>query len=66
LQSGTSLVLETKGRDTEQDRTKQRFLEQWVQAVNTHGGFGLWAWDVSRAPDDSADILARHAQVAKA
>lgn len=41
LQSGTSLVLETKGRDTEQDRTKRRFLEQWVQAVNTHGGLGL-------------------------
>jgi type III restriction enzyme len=43
LQSGTYLVLETKGRDTEQDRTKRRFLEQWVQAVNTHDGFGLWA-----------------------
>ena len=62
LQSGTYLVLETKGRDTEQDHTKRRFLEQWVQAVNTHGGFGQWAWDVSSAPDDIADILARHAQ----
>ena len=61
LHSGTSLVLEIKGRDTEQDRTKRRFLDQWVQAVNTHGGFGQWAWDVSSAPDDIADILARHA-----
>ena len=66
LQSGTSLVLETKGRETEQDRTKRHFLEQWVQAVNTHGGFGPWTWDVSRAPDDIADILARHAQAVMA
>lgn len=66
LQSGTSLVLETKGRETEQDRTKRRFLEQWVQVVNTHGGFGPWTWDVSRAPDDIADILARHAQAVMA
>jgi type III restriction enzyme len=63
LHSGMYLVLETKGRDTEQDRTKRRFLDEWVQAVNAHGGFGRWAWDVSRVPDDLADILARHAQV---
>ena len=55
-------MLETKGRDTEQDRTKRRFLDEWVQAVNAHGGFGRWAWDVSKAPDDIADILAQHAR----
>jgi type III restriction enzyme len=62
LHSGMYLVLETKGRDTEQDRTKRRFLDEWVQAVNAHGGFGRWAWDVSSVHDDLADILARHVQ----
>jgi len=66
LQDGPFLVLETKGRDTEQDRTKRRFLDEWVQAVNTHGGFGEWAWDVSRDPDDLPDILARHVQATQA
>ena len=54
------LVLETKGRDSEQDQTKRRFLDEWVRAVNAHGGFGHWAWDVSRNPGDIPDILARH------
>ena len=44
------LVLETKGQDSEQDRTKRRFLDEWITAVNAHGGFGRWAGDVSRAP----------------
>jgi type III restriction enzyme len=55
------LVLETKGQDTEQDRTKRRFLDEWVNAVNAHGGFGRWRWDISRAPGDIKDILLRHA-----
>ena len=28
------LILETKGQDTEQDRVKRRYLDEWVQAVN--------------------------------
>jgi type III restriction enzyme len=62
LQSGEHLVLETKGRDTEQDQTKRRFLDEWVRAVNEHGGFGRWRWDVSRNPSDIRDILAKHNQ----
>ena len=50
LQSGDMLVLETKGRDSEQNRTKRRFLDEWVNAINAHGGFGRWVRDVSRAP----------------
>ena len=55
------LVLETKGRDSEQNQTKRRFLDEWANAVNAHGGFGRWVGDVSRAPGDIQDILARHA-----
>jgi type III restriction enzyme len=66
LQNSSYFVLETKGRDTEQDRTKRRFLDEWVQAVNAHGGFGCWAWDVSRVPDDLADILVGHTKAVQA
>jgi type III restriction enzyme len=52
--------LETKGKDSEQDQTKRRFLDEWTRAVNQHGGFGLWSWDVSKDPADVADILERH------
>jgi type III restriction enzyme len=52
------LVLETKGQDTEQDEVKRRYLAEWVEAVNSHGGFGRWHWAVARQPGDIRDILA--------
>jgi len=57
LESGDMLVLETKGHDTEPDKVKWRYLEEWVQAVNTQGCFGKWHWDVARAPGEIRDIL---------
>ena len=39
-------LLEIKGEDSPQDQAKRAALAQWVQAVNEHGGFGTWAWDV--------------------
>lgn len=57
LSTGTFHVLETKGQDTQQDRTKREFLDEWVRAVNTHGGFGRWAWAVSTHPKDVGDLL---------
>ncbi len=59
LRSGDMLVLETKGQDSEQDRTKRQFLDEWINAINAHGGFGRWSWDVSKAPGDIRDILAQ-------
>jgi type III restriction enzyme len=53
-----------KGQDTPQDRTKREFLAEWVDAVNEHGSFGVFTWDVSRSPSDIAAILAKHAAVA--
>ena len=44
--SGKTLVLEIKGEDSPQDQAKRAALAQWVNAVNAHGGFGTWAWDV--------------------
>lgn len=54
------LVLEVKGRDSQQDRTKREFLGEWVTAVNQHGGFGRWAWDVSFDPADVDGIVDKH------
>ncbi|MGB2985664.1 MAG: type III restriction endonuclease subunit R, partial [Phycisphaerae bacterium] len=61
LATGKMLVLEVKGQDTQQNRTKREFLAEWVRAVNAHGGFGRWAWDVSFDPADIPGILAKHA-----
>lgn len=60
LSNGYHFILETKGKDTDQDKTKRRFLDEWVRAVNEHGGFGKWRWDVSLDPADVADVIARH------
>lgn len=60
LTSGKMLVLEVKGQDTQESQTKREFLDEWVKAVNEHGGFGQWAWDVSREPDDIVGILIKH------
>jgi type III restriction enzyme len=57
LKNGDHLILETKGQDTQQDKTKREFLDEWVRAVNEHGGFGKWQWAVSTNPADVAGIL---------
>lgn len=57
LKTGDYLVLEIKGQDSQQDKTKREFLDEWVRAVNEHGGFGKWKWAVSRSPSDVKAIL---------
>lgn len=57
LKSGAHLILETKGQDSEQNKTKRAFLDEWCRAVNQHGGFGKWSWAVSFDPNDLESIL---------
>ena len=57
LANGTQMILETKGKDDERNKIKRDFLDEWVRAVNAHGGFGKWAWAVSRHPSDLEGIL---------
>jgi type III restriction enzyme len=66
LASGDMLVLETKGQDTEQDKVKRRYLDEWTQAVNAHGGFGRWRREVANNPGEIRDILLKAAEATTA
>ncbi len=57
LQNGEFLILETKGQDSYLARTKRAYLQEWVKAVNNHGGFGTWHEAVSFTPNDLSEIL---------
>ena len=57
LKSGENLIIETKGQDTDQNKTKRAYLDEWCRAVNQHGGFGKWSWSVSFDPNDLQQIL---------
>lgn len=59
LANGSTLVLEIKGEDSEQNRAKRAALDLWIKAVNAKGGFGTWCWDVAFDPSQVADIVAR-------
>ena len=63
LTNGVTLVLEVKGQDTQENQSKRQFLEEWVKAVNSHGGFGMWAWDVVFQPKEVLGVLKTHAAV---
>jgi len=57
LANGTMLILETKGQDSDENRTKRRFLDEWVRAVNGHGGFGYWGAAVALDPGAIHGVL---------
>ncbi len=57
FKNGQHLILETKGQDTDQDKTKRVFLDDWCKAINQHGGFGIWRWAVSFNPNDLDAII---------
>jgi type III restriction enzyme len=60
LKNGKMMILEVKGMDSQQNKTKRAFLDEWIKAVNEYKGFGEWSWDVSRNPSDIKRILAKH------
>lgn len=60
LSNGKTLVLEIKGEDSDQNQAKLSAMRQWVEAVNSKGGFGLWASDVVYNVAKFRDVLARH------
>ena len=50
LANGTTLILEIKGMETEQDRAKHEAAHRWVAAVNNWGQLGTWAFHVCKDP----------------
>ncbi len=36
------LILEVKGKDDQQNKTKREYLDEWVKAVNSDDRFGKW------------------------
>lgn len=49
--------LDRNPHDTQQDKTKREFLDEWVRGVNGYGSFGMWQWAVSKDPADVAGVL---------
>lgn len=50
LTDGTTLILEIKGEEDEQDRAKHQAARRWVAAVNHWGKLGRWDFHVCRDP----------------
>jgi len=62
LKNGITLVLEIKGIDSDQNRTKRSFLSEWVDAVTEDGRFGIWTSDVAFAQSEVKPIIAKFAK----
>jgi len=63
LQNGITLVLEVKGIDSQEQKTKREALDEWIKAVNEDGNFGTWAWDVTFDPTAIKPIIAKHSNL---
>ncbi|MGI9114615.1 MAG: BPTD_3080 family restriction endonuclease [Chthoniobacterales bacterium] len=59
LQSGGHLMLEVKGENDAQAKAKYAALEEWVQAVNQHGGFGTWKSAISISTTDIGEQIGK-------
>jgi type III restriction enzyme len=62
LTNGKTLILEVKGKDDQQNKTKRDYLNEWINAVNSDGRFGKWGWAVSFRISDVKDIITKHSR----
>lgn len=60
LSNGDMLIMEVKGQDNAQNKTKRQYMTEWVEAVNQDGRFGKWHFDTSFKVNDVKDILAKY------
>ena len=54
------LIVETKGFEREEDRSKQMAAERWCAAVNADGRFGKWEVVVVRKPEEVRLIFIKY------
>ncbi|MDH3658018.1 MAG: DEAD/DEAH box helicase family protein [Nitrosopumilus sp.] len=66
LKNGITLVLEIKGIDSDQNRTKRSFLKEWVDAVTENVRFGVWISDVAFAQSEVKGIIKQHSELEQA
>lgn len=57
LADGSHIIIEVKGQDTEQDKVKRDFLDEWVKAVNQYKSFGKWNWGVVEEPGEIEGVI---------
>lgn len=57
LEGDRYIILEVKGKKTEQDTAKWAAAEEWVRAVNINGNFGSWEFKVIEDPSDVFAIV---------
>lgn len=60
LDNGKTLILEVKGQDSDRNAAKRAAMDTWVEAVNTQGGFGQWAFDTVFDPSQTRDVIERY------
>ncbi len=58
LKGGLTVLLEGKGEPDEKDDVKATAARRWVQAVNTWGGLGDWAYAICHDANDLKSQLA--------
>ena len=63
LTNSHMLVLETKGKMTEEVQTKHRALQQWVDCVNETKDYGIWHCDFSFLETDLDAVLKKYAML---
>ena len=62
LVNGRTLILEMKGKESEQDIVKREALSDWVKAVNAVKIFGEWVSGVAYSAADIESIIAANLQ----
>jgi len=58
LTDGRTVLLETKGYLTDQDKAKHAAAKRWVSAVNHWGQLGTWAFALCEDPQRLGALLA--------
>lgn len=63
LTNGHMLILETKGRMSDEVEAKHKALNQWVDCVNASGQYGVWHCQFSFLESDLEGLLQRYASM---
>ena len=57
LTNNTYIILEVKGKVTQQVKSKELATEEWIQAITEDKRFGKWTYAMSTHPKDLPNII---------